>query len=197
MAADPNMGFHLDASLASAFTRHGISFQSGAINSTSGMIPVGSSLGVNSTAGMILSGNSSSIDNNVGITLAANSSGGLLLDSVPGLKHDTELAVEWSVDEQCKLEEGLVKFDDEPNIMRYIRIAATLRDKTVRDVALRCRWMTEIVFGLLRKNIGGEMQLFFKDIHLGEEEKLEGVFHYADNNLTGRRKEEVDNISKG
>lgn len=25
--------------------------------------------------------------------------------------------------------------------MRYVKIAATLRDKTVRDVALRCRWM--------------------------------------------------------
>lgn len=25
--------------------------------------------------------------------------------------------------------------------MRYIKIAATLNDKTVRDVAMRCRWM--------------------------------------------------------
>lgn len=33
----------------------------------------------------------------------------LLLDSVPGLKHDTGLAVEWSVEEQYKLEEGLAK----------------------------------------------------------------------------------------
>lgn len=36
-------------------------------------------------------------------------SSSLLLDSVPGLKHDTGLAVEWSVDEQYKLEEGLAK----------------------------------------------------------------------------------------
>ncbi|PQP95362.1 uncharacterized protein Pyn_27223 [Prunus yedoensis var. nudiflora] len=64
-----------------------------------------------------------------------------LLDSVPGLKHDTGLAVEWSVEEQYKLEDGLVKYAEEPSIMRYIKIAATLRDKTVRDVALRCRWM--------------------------------------------------------
>lgn len=34
------------------------------------------------------------------------------------------------------------RYADEPSIMRYIKIAATLRDKTVRDVALRCRWMT-------------------------------------------------------
>lgn len=33
------------------------------------------------------------------------------------------------------------RYADEPSIMRYIKIAAMLRDKTVRDVALRCRWM--------------------------------------------------------
>lgn len=33
------------------------------------------------------------------------------------------------------------RFGNEPSIMRYIKIAALLRDKTVRDVALRCRWM--------------------------------------------------------
>lgn len=33
------------------------------------------------------------------------------------------------------------RYADEPSIMRYIKIAATLQDKSVRDVALRCRWM--------------------------------------------------------
>ena len=32
-----------------------------------------------------------------------------VLDSFPGLKHDGGFAVEWSVDEQFKLEEGLAK----------------------------------------------------------------------------------------
>ncbi|KAL2557676.1 hypothetical protein Fot_02415 [Forsythia ovata] len=78
-----------------------------------------------------------------GAVHAVNSFGSsLLLDSVPGLKHDTGLAVEWSVEEQYKLEDGLAKYGNEPHIMRYIKIAASLRDKTVRDVALRCRWMT-------------------------------------------------------
>lgn len=36
----------------------------------------------------------------------------------------------------------ICRYADEPSIMRYIKIAAMLRDKTVRDVALRCRWMT-------------------------------------------------------
>ncbi|KAH6792627.1 hypothetical protein C2S52_003104 [Perilla frutescens var. hirtella] len=64
-----------------------------------------------------------------------------VLDSLPGLKHDTGFAVEWSIDEQYKLAEGLAKYGSEPNIAKYIKIAALLRDKTVRDVALRCRWM--------------------------------------------------------
>ncbi|KAG6399115.1 hypothetical protein SASPL_140589 [Salvia splendens] len=64
-----------------------------------------------------------------------------VLDSFPGLKHDGGFAVEWSVDEQFKLEEGLAKYASEHNITKYVKIAASLRDKTVRDVALRCRWM--------------------------------------------------------
>lgn len=34
------------------------------------------------------------------------------------------------------------RYKDKPSIMKYIKVAATLPDKTVRDVALRCRWMT-------------------------------------------------------
>ncbi|KAF8407473.1 hypothetical protein HHK36_006607 [Tetracentron sinense] len=147
---EPNMGFHHDAIMASALNQHAISFQSGAINGISGMIPMGSSLGINGTAGMILGGNSSII-NNPGMNPAGNSSGGLHLDSVPGHKHDNGLASEWSVEEQCILEEGLVKYAVEPNIMKYIKIAATLRNKTVRDVALRCRWMTKKESGKRRK----------------------------------------------
>ncbi|KAL3824273.1 hypothetical protein ACJIZ3_020302 [Penstemon smallii] len=86
-----------------------------------------------------------------------NNSSSLLLDSVPGLKHDTGLAVEWSVEEQYKLEEGLAKYANEPNIIRYIKIAALLHDKTVRDVALRCRWMT-------RKRRKQDDQIFGKKV---------------------------------
>ncbi|XP_031374358.1 uncharacterized protein LOC116189015 isoform X1 [Punica granatum] len=98
--------------------------------------------GVSSAPGIIFTaGNSTPVVNNPGLAQARSSSGSLL-DSEPGLKHDTGLAVEWSITEQYKLEEGLIKYADEPSIMRYIKIAATLQDKTVRDVALRCRWMT-------------------------------------------------------
>ncbi|XP_038697263.1 uncharacterized protein LOC119994988 isoform X3 [Tripterygium wilfordii] len=137
MAAESNSGFHRDETLGSALNRHTISFQSGAINSTSEMIPMGGYFGT--TTGMLLPGNSSIINNSHGMVQAGNSSGSssIFPDSVPG----PGLAVEWSVQEQYKLDEGLVKYADEPSIMRYIKIAATLPDKTVRDVALRCRWL--------------------------------------------------------
>ncbi|KAH8500450.1 hypothetical protein H0E87_015629 [Populus deltoides] len=161
MAAESNTGFHLEGTLGSALNRHAISFQSGAINSgcTTNMIPMGmgSYFGINTSttsSSLMLPGSSSLISNNTspggsgsgGIVQAqagnSSASSSLLLDSVPGLKHDAGLAVEWSVEEQYKLEEGLQKYADEPSILRYIKIAAMLRDKTVRDVALRCRWMT-------------------------------------------------------
>ncbi|XP_076897916.1 uncharacterized protein LOC143551348 isoform X1 [Bidens hawaiensis] len=75
------------------------------------------------------------------LSFSGNSGDSLVIDSVPDLKNRTGLAVEWSVEEQYKLEEALPKYADEPGIIRYVKIAATLRNKTVRDVALRCRWM--------------------------------------------------------
>ncbi|KAK4371886.1 hypothetical protein RND71_007270 [Anisodus tanguticus] len=151
MAAESNTGFHHHQAL---------SFQSGTIGgSSSEMMLMGnyySSLGmnfnVNNNGGggrVLFSGNPSVItnsgrssNNNPGMSQSGSCSSSFLIDSVPGLKHDTGLAVEWTLEEEYKLDEGLIKFANEPSIMKYIKIAATLRDKTVRDVALRCRWMT-------------------------------------------------------
>lgn len=59
-----------------------------------------------------------------------------------GSKPEAALIMDWSVEEQYVLENGLAKLKDEPKISKYVKIAAALPDKTVRDVALRCRWMT-------------------------------------------------------
>ncbi|XP_076950554.1 uncharacterized protein LOC143623567 [Bidens hawaiensis] len=119
-------GFHRDQTLSFGPKRHTISFQS------SGEMIMNNMLSGNS--GMVNSGLSRHGQiGNLGASGVSN--------SVPGLKHDASLAVEWSGEEQCKLEEGFSIYADEPNIMKYIKIAATLPDKTVRDVALRCRWM--------------------------------------------------------
>ncbi|XP_057523222.1 uncharacterized protein LOC130803066 isoform X2 [Amaranthus tricolor] len=144
MAAGYNTNFHREDALSSIMHRHAISFQSGAVNSTSEMIPIGHYHGMNASNGNLMYCDSSNTigSSSPSTTTAGNSTSSLLLDSVPGLNHDASLAVEWTEEEQFKLEEGLVKYKDEPSIMKYIKIAALLRDKTVRDVALRCRWMT-------------------------------------------------------
>lgn len=109
MAAESNTGFRHDGTFGSALNRHAISFQSGAVNSSSEMMPMANYCGVNSTAGMMFSGNSGILNHNQGMGQAGSSSGSLLVDSVPGLKHETGYAVEWSVEEQYRLEEGLAK----------------------------------------------------------------------------------------
>ncbi|KAK4770632.1 hypothetical protein SAY87_031164 [Trapa incisa] len=112
--------------------------------------------GVSSAAGIVLSvGNPTTVIKSPGSHQAGSSSCSPN-DAETGLKHDTGLAVEWSPDEQSKVEEGLVRFSDEPSIMKYIKIAASLHDKSVRDVALRCRWMARKWLGKkanIRKNL--------------------------------------------
>nr|XP_016438103.1 PREDICTED: uncharacterized protein LOC107764091 [Nicotiana tabacum] len=68
------------------------------------------------------------------------------------LRHNPGLAVDWTPDEQSLLEELLAKYATESNISRYAKIAMQLKDKTVRDVALRCRWMTKKEIGKRRKD---------------------------------------------
>lgn len=67
------------------------------------------------------------------------------------LRHNPGLSVEWTADEQSILEELLVKYASESSVSRYAKIAMQLEDKTVRDVALRCRWMTKKENGKRRK----------------------------------------------
>ncbi|CAK7349196.1 unnamed protein product [Dovyalis caffra] len=59
------------------------------------------------------------------------------------LRHDPGISVEWTPDEQSILDDLLSKYASESNLVRYAKIAMKLKDKTVRDVALRCRWMTK------------------------------------------------------
>ncbi|XP_057474079.1 uncharacterized protein LOC130762449 [Actinidia eriantha] len=67
------------------------------------------------------------------------------------LRHNPGIAVEWTADEQSLLDELLTKLASEQNIVRYAKIAMQLKDKTVRDVALRCRWLTKKENGKRRK----------------------------------------------
>lgn len=67
------------------------------------------------------------------------------------LRHNPGLSVEWASEEQSLLEELLKEYASESNLVRYAKIAMQLNDKTVRDVALRCRWMTKKENGKRRK----------------------------------------------
>ncbi|GER40479.1 hypothetical protein STAS_17141 [Striga asiatica] len=62
---------------------------------------------------------------------------------VPTFQHQKTISMDWTHEEQAILEEGLCKYASETSIVRYAKIAVLLKNKTVRDVALRCRWMTK------------------------------------------------------
>ncbi|CAA2940123.1 uncharacterized protein LOC111398988 [Olea europaea subsp. europaea] len=67
------------------------------------------------------------------------------------LRYSSGLSVKWSDDEQHILEDLLSKYTSDTIIVRYAKIAQQLNDKTVRDVALRCKWMTKKEYGKRRK----------------------------------------------
>uniref|UniRef100_A0A1J3GKY8 Uncharacterized protein n=1 Tax=Noccaea caerulescens TaxID=107243 RepID=A0A1J3GKY8_NOCCA len=136
MATRSDSGFCHGDSLSSMMSRHAINFQSN--TSSSETIPMGPYLG---RSGSLLGMN---MINNVASPglIQTGSSSNSSVGSVPGPKLETSFASEWSTEEQYKLEDGLEKYKNKPSIMKYIKVAATLPDKTVRDVALRCRWMT-------------------------------------------------------
>ncbi|XP_010935467.1 uncharacterized protein [Elaeis guineensis] len=153
MAADSNMGFHQGTIPSSFCNRHMLSFQSGARNSTTGMISgdVSSSGMSSSTRGLLLSGSPTMINNMPAISAAGSSSSNVRHDHVHTFKPGTVSGSDWSAQEVAKLNEGLIKYAHEPNFMKYIKIAAMLPEKTIRDVAMRCRWMSNKVNGKRRK----------------------------------------------
>ncbi|KAG6480732.1 hypothetical protein ZIOFF_057317 [Zingiber officinale] len=60
------------------------------------------------------------------------------------LKLSPAAAASWSLEELYVLRQGLVEYATEPtSIMKYIKIAAKLPEKTVRDVAMRCQWIAK------------------------------------------------------
>ncbi|KAL8048847.1 hypothetical protein ABFX02_07G093800 [Erythranthe guttata] len=71
---------------------------------------------------------------------------------VPTFQHQQNISMDWTPEEQVMLEEGLAQYASESNIIRYAKIAVQLKNKTVRDVALRCRWMTKKEISKRRKD---------------------------------------------
>ncbi|XP_010486319.1 PREDICTED: uncharacterized protein LOC104764480 isoform X2 [Camelina sativa] len=91
-----------------------------------------------------------SVDNgggNTGAAAADNNS-----QTIGALRHNSGISTDWTHEEQSLLEDLLLKYATEPSVFRYAKIAMKMKDKTVRDVALRCRWMTKKENGKRRKD---------------------------------------------
>ncbi|XP_066332088.1 uncharacterized protein [Miscanthus floridulus] len=132
MSTDPN---NYGVFPHSFCNQHVVSFQTSSITSGSGAIPVclDTSSGTNGNMAML---------NTTSSTIVSTGSPNMISDSsCQNLKYSAPLAVEWSYLELQMLNDGLNKYANEPGIMKYIKIAAMLPDKTVRDVAMRCQWM--------------------------------------------------------
>ncbi|XP_028553117.1 uncharacterized protein LOC110112682 isoform X1 [Dendrobium catenatum] len=151
-AADSNMNFQHGLFPSSFCNQHVGSFQTGTINSTAGLVQGGinCSGGINTAAGM-LAGNPGSLNSGSSLMLEGSSNGDHHLELLAGLKHDTGLAADWSYREQALLSHGLIQYADQPSIMKYIKIAALLPEKSVRDVALRSSWMSRKETGKRRR----------------------------------------------
>ncbi|OIW08980.1 hypothetical protein TanjilG_05956 [Lupinus angustifolius] len=69
--------------------------------------------------------------------------GNSALDTSLAMKHNPGISLDWTTEEQAILEEGLTNYASASNIVRFAKIALQLQNKTVRDVALRARWMNK------------------------------------------------------
>ncbi|XP_062227111.1 uncharacterized protein LOC133925230 isoform X2 [Phragmites australis] len=148
MAADSSMGFHQGIT-ASMYNHHMLSFQSNSGigiggGATDGMVMAPRSVsGTSSNAGLFLSPNTGVIGNASGVGPSRSLSGDVLRGTgAPKYKFVTGSPSDWSDREMGILKEGIVRYAREPNIMKYIKIAAMLPNRTIRDVALRCWWAT-------------------------------------------------------
>ncbi|KAL3828980.1 hypothetical protein ACJIZ3_017782 [Penstemon smallii] len=84
-----------------------------------------------------------------GISVTENSVAG---PTKPALRHNPGLSHDWTPEEQSILEDLLNKYASETIVVRYALISQALKDKTVRDIAFRCRWMNKKENGKRRKD---------------------------------------------
>ncbi|CAO2838209.1 unnamed protein product [Amaranthus hypochondriacus] len=59
------------------------------------------------------------------------------------MKHNPGIAIDWTTEEKIILETGLTEYASISSVLRYAKIAMKLPGKTVRDVALRAKWMNK------------------------------------------------------
>ncbi|CAN4118123.1 unnamed protein product [Withania somnifera] len=91
----------------------------------------------------IKEGNNQQMNTSNSCSGSNNSIAGRDSSSSPTTFQQNQVSMDWTPEEQAMLEEGLVKYASETSISRYAKIAIALKNKTVRDVALRCKWTTK------------------------------------------------------
>ncbi|XP_020581852.1 uncharacterized protein LOC110025616 [Phalaenopsis equestris] len=145
MAADSNIGFANDFDPSPDYNFRVLSLQTDVMNSTAEM---NSGVMCSSSGNIIALENFPSVSpeifgNSPATFNTGTSFGSSCRQRVRGLKHDGRLAVDWTYEEQNILNEGLIRCAGEGHIMKYVKIAALLPNKSARDVALRIRWLVK------------------------------------------------------
>ncbi|KAL3850493.1 hypothetical protein ACJIZ3_012375 [Penstemon smallii] len=74
---------------------------------------------------------------------AAGTANSVVRPGMKVLRHNPGISTYWTPEELSTLEDLLNKYDSEPNLVRYAKIAQVLNEKTVRDIAFRCRYVLE------------------------------------------------------
>ncbi|XP_062184596.1 uncharacterized protein LOC133888388 isoform X2 [Phragmites australis] len=135
MAYDPNMNF--GAFSQSLCNQNVVSFQTRTTASGSGGTPVclDCSTGMDASVEMLSTTPS---------VVVPTSSSNIPADSGKNLKYGGPLAADWTYPELQLLKDGMEKYVNEQGIVKYIKIAASLPNKTVRDVAMRCQWVGKV-----------------------------------------------------
>ncbi|KAJ3682313.1 hypothetical protein LUZ60_014886 [Juncus effusus] len=113
----------------------------------------------------LMSGNGNAdVANDISFVMPrGNSPDDLDLSPSRRLVHGPAWTIEWSMNEQAILKHGLDEFATDPVITKYAKIAARLRGKTVRDVAMRCQWMKKREQDRRPKNDGLHRRKSMKD----------------------------------
>ncbi|XP_009408173.2 uncharacterized protein LOC103990678 isoform X1 [Musa acuminata AAA Group] len=152
MVTDSNMGSHQSSVPFSFHHPRMVSFQSSALDSSTEMIPVDMcSLDMNNNMASMFVSTGSDMINNMDVMTAAWCPAGTVREPIPRFTHVTGLPAYWSPDELRLLNIGLVKYANKQSVSKYAEIASMLPQKTIRDVALRCQWMTNKGNGNKRK----------------------------------------------
>ncbi|KAK4338647.1 hypothetical protein RND71_043134 [Anisodus tanguticus] len=75
-----------------------------------------------------------------GVSVPANS---VIDPTKAALKNSAYLSVDWTPEEHSLLKELLVEYAADNKLHCYAKIAMQLKNKCVRDIVLRCRWMNK------------------------------------------------------